>query len=383
MFRPKDTPILCILKATATKPIKGHLVVALGPVPPAPPPPPPFRFSSVYTSNMVLQSAPRRAVVWGFCRSVTDTVSVTFDGSKLEAAVGYRAAGVATWSVTLPATEASFDEHTIVAESSSGDTATISGVLFGSVFVASGQSNMAYGLNGSNGRAIVHPPVNNSREEFAAMRNYPHIRLLRAGYNMASAPALELLPADYGGDVAPVTGWSLPCDSSGVCRVDFSCIAWFFARDVFDALSAAGKPRPIGMIGTYVGGTPDEDWSSPEALNKCLDPRAPMPSSASHLWNGMVVPLINTTIEGAIWCETAPLPFPSLGHKHLCRAHYPRILVAKTSPCSSLQLGGGSAHGASCVVQYRLVGDWKMTSNLLDVRCARIMPGTQPPSPSW
>lgn len=303
MFRPHDTPILCILKATATKPIKGHLVIALGPVPPPPPPPPPFRFASVYTSQMVLQSAPRHANVWGFCRTATEDVTVTFDGNKIRATVGWRAPGVATWNVTLPSTEASFSDHTIIADSSSGDTATIEGVLFGSVFVASGQSNMAYGLNGSNSRGIVHPPVNNSVEEFAAMRNYPYIRLLRAGYNMAAEPTLELLPADFGGDVPPITGWSPPCDDTGVCRVDFSCIAWFFARDVFDALRNTGTPRPIGMIGTYVGGTPDEDWSSPEALRECLDPDTPLPpkDQASHLWNGMIFPLINTTIEGAIW----------------------------------------------------------------------------------
>lgn len=46
---------------------------------------------------------------------------------------------------------------------------------------------MAYSLNGSNGGGIVHPPVNNSVAEIAAMKNYPHIRLFRAGMQVTTS----------------------------------------------------------------------------------------------------------------------------------------------------------------------------------------------------
>lgn len=63
----------------------------------------------------------------------------------------------------------------------------------------------------------------------------------------------------------------------------------------------AAAPRPLGMIETNVGGTPDEKWSSPDALARCNISTADPHSGTSSLWNGMVVPLINTTIHGAIW----------------------------------------------------------------------------------
>lgn len=103
----------------------------------------------------MLAAAPKQAMVWGFCNSDTETVTVTFGGQRLKAEVGYRTVGVVTWSVTLPATPAGFTPHTITAASSSGATVVIEDVLFGSVFVASGQSNMAYGLNGTNGGCHV------------------------------------------------------------------------------------------------------------------------------------------------------------------------------------------------------------------------------------
>ena len=110
----------------------------------------------------------------------------------------------------------------------------------------------------------------------------------------------------------PVLGWSKPCaagNGTTECRVDFSNMCWFYGRDVFAALEATGSPRPIGLIGTYWGGTADELWSSTEALAKCPTATAstlrkgkPPAKSNSELWHGMVVPLLKTTIKGAIWC---------------------------------------------------------------------------------
>ena len=116
--------------------------------------------------------------------------------------------------------------------------------------VCSGQSNMAYSLNGSNGNSIVHPPVNNSAAEFADMKNYPHLRLYRAGKQTGSHEMLEPHANDPGGSTVAVQGWTKPCADDapyeGVCRVDFSSMCYFYGRDIFDSLSRQGKPRPIG-----------------------------------------------------------------------------------------------------------------------------------------
>ena len=45
------------------------------------------------------------------------------------------------------------------------------------------------------------------------------------------------------------------------------------------------------------GGTADELWSSREALAKCTDPENKTNAAWSGLWNGNIVPLLNTTIK--------------------------------------------------------------------------------------
>jgi sialate O-acetylesterase len=55
-----------------------------------------------------------------------------------------------------------------------------------------------------------------------------------------------------------------------------------------------------------VGGTPDEAWSSTDALEQCLEPNGHWPvqkTNYSFLWNSMIAPLTNTTIKGAVWYQ--------------------------------------------------------------------------------
>jgi len=55
-----------------------------------------------------------------------------------------------------------------------------------------------------------------------------------------------------------------------------------------------------------VGGTPDEHWSSPDALKACMGPKAwnmPEDTVDSVLWNAMIVGLLRTTISGVVWYQ--------------------------------------------------------------------------------
>ena len=125
-------------------------------------------------------------------------------------------------------------------------------MLFGDVWVCSGQSNMAYSLSGSNGVGMVHPPVNDSQKEIRDMTSYPFVRLYRAGQQASQTPKKELLPPK-GPSVKLTQGWSEPCpvvDGHRACRADFSSVCWFYGRDIFTLLKQQGQPRPIGLIGS-------------------------------------------------------------------------------------------------------------------------------------
>ena len=90
---------------------------------------------------MILQASPKHSMIWGFV-DANATVSVEFNGQKIGAVVGPdQARGLmSTWRAVLPPTPASFDEYNITA-TSGNVTLTLSKVMFGDVWICSGQSN--------------------------------------------------------------------------------------------------------------------------------------------------------------------------------------------------------------------------------------------------
>ena len=83
-----------------------------------------FRFSSAYGDGMVLQSAPKQAVVWGVTPFPDDEVTVHFEGTAIKATTALYG-GNRTWKATLPATPASLTEtyNISVTSSKSGSEA--------------------------------------------------------------------------------------------------------------------------------------------------------------------------------------------------------------------------------------------------------------------
>jgi hypothetical protein len=132
-------PGLCALKSELGEPFRGQLVAACRPTP-LPPPPPAFRFSTAHSNHMVLQAAPLQAAVWGFCEP-GDEVTIRFNNAALPTKLS-TVNGSTLWSAELPVTKPSKSAYTIDAHSKLSDrTIRLSDVLFGDVWVCSGQSN--------------------------------------------------------------------------------------------------------------------------------------------------------------------------------------------------------------------------------------------------
>jgi hypothetical protein len=115
------------------------------PIEAPPPAPPSFRFAKAVSDGMVLQSAPNEAMVWGFCSENTSSVTVTFQNRSIAATVGPdQAQGtMTTWRALLPPISAGFTEHSL-SVTDGNSTLTLQGILFGDVWICSGQSNMEY-----------------------------------------------------------------------------------------------------------------------------------------------------------------------------------------------------------------------------------------------
>lgn len=301
-----------------------------------PPPLPAFRFATSFGTHMVLHQAPKTPVVWGYCDPATcASVKVTLqaEGAPVDTVttVAAQTGGVpGTWLAKLPATPGSDTPHTVTATDGSSK-AEISDVLFGDVWVCSGQSNMAFLLeNAYNGSAMVadagnHPTI----RLFTSKKTSSHVPLLEQPvveeiWSVSSAAAAtddhfatnESCPA--GGTPPPCTSsWRCPhCTPESEAEVAagaeqevrvgahmqddnwlyMSAVCYIFGREI-----QAHTGKPLGLVNTNWGGTPVEFWMSDEAEANCASQRKPSPAGGAY--NGMVKPILNMTITGAIWYQ--------------------------------------------------------------------------------
>ena len=104
--------------------------------------------STTLGDHMVLQRAPRQAIVWGF---TTPGAKVTTD-MAMSGMKGQRMVSVAehdgTWRQLLPPVVGSKIpwNFTFVSDGPAKETATMTDVLFGEVFLCGGQSNMEFAM---------------------------------------------------------------------------------------------------------------------------------------------------------------------------------------------------------------------------------------------
>ena len=75
-----------------------------------------------------------------------------------------------------------------------------------------------------------------------------------------------------------------------------SAVCYIFGREI-----QAHTGKPLGLVNTNWGGTPVEFWMSNEAEASCAAQRPP--SAPGGAYNGMIKPLLNMTITGAIWYQ--------------------------------------------------------------------------------
>lgn len=203
---------------------------------------------------MVLQRAPQKAVVWGF-GDASKLTTLSIDGKTYKGMSEAGAAnhfGESIWSVTLDpvSDEGPFDIQ-VSQPLANGTlvTITLHDVLFGDVWICSGQSNMQMAVT----------DIFNSTEEIAIAGNYPKIRVFTAALKPSATPVEELLGI--------VENWSVASAQSigGPSFTYMSAVCWLYGRMIHEALGG----RPIGLVATSWGGTAIELWMPPKALQEC------------------------------------------------------------------------------------------------------------------
>ena len=187
----------------------------------------------LFSENAVLQRD-RPLTIWGWARSKAD-VTVKFGGGQRT----LRAADDGYWSVPIRP-RAAGGPYTLEV-SSAGETQMRENLMFGDVWLCSGQSNMEFALSRGNDAAA----------EIKAA-NYPNIRLLTVPKAIRSVP-IDTFESD----------WKV-CSPQTVGN--FSAVGYFFGRKLNQELKV-----PIGLIDSSWGGTPAQAWTSRAALQTMGD----------------------------------------------------------------------------------------------------------------
>ncbi|XP_006892862.1 PREDICTED: sialate O-acetylesterase [Elephantulus edwardii] len=252
-----------------------------------------FRFASYIDNNMVLQKEPAGAVIWGFgLPGATVMVTVYHDQQTVMKKVTRVRELSHVWMVVLDPMKPG-GPFELMAEQNlakMNHTLRIHDVLFGDVWLCSGQSNMQMNVS----------QIYNATKEMSNITNYQSVRI----FSVSLAQAEQELE-DLAGIGLP---WSKPSseNSDHGNLQNMSAVCWLFGRYLYDSLQ-----YPIGLIASSWGGTPIEAWSSERSLKTCgirqqgvlLLDSVTGPSKPSVLWNAMIHPLNNMTLKGVIWYQ--------------------------------------------------------------------------------
>lgn len=159
----------------------------------------------------------------------------------------------------------------------------VTDILIGEVWLCSGQSNMEFNFNWgvSDAGDALKTSDNNSIRLFQITQSYD-----------------KYPQSDCKGE------WKI-CNPGSVAG--FSAIGYFFGRNINEKLKV-----PVGMIGSYWGGTDIQAWMPKEAFDKDtslqrmtndIEPYGWAAKGSTLLYNSMINPIVQYRLAGVIWYQ--------------------------------------------------------------------------------
>ena len=188
------------------------------------------KLPAFFGDHMVLQEG-KTLPIWGTA-TAGEAVTVTLGSATMHATAD--ASG--KWRVDLPPQGGTATPLTLTVTGK--NTVTCSDVLVGDVWLCTGQSNMEFPMIEAATADTDMPKAND-----------PLLRVFLVGEKTALDPL-----SDVSGQ------WEL-CTPETISK--FSAIGYYFGRELRAHLN-----KPIGLIGTYWGGTPAQAWTSLSGLEK-------------------------------------------------------------------------------------------------------------------
>lgn len=189
-----------------------------------------LEMSRLYTDNMLLQSG-RTLEIRGRAEP-GEMVRLELDGKNYSGKAG----ADGKWQIGIPPNKPGGPhEMKVIAPSGSR---TIRNILFGEVWLASGQSNMHMELQQTDGAAA----------EVAASTD-PELRIFKVRAQTSVTPANDIQGS-----------W---LSASPETSKTFAAVPYYFAKELRRELKV-----PVGIIAASLGGTEAESWMAPELLKR-------------------------------------------------------------------------------------------------------------------
>ena len=240
-----------------------------------------IKLPSIISSNMVLQRN-TSVKIWGWAtpgEKITVRTSWFLETLKITTPENGR------WEIAIKTT-LSKESQSIQLKSNESNI-NLENIVFGEVWICSGQSNMRMPLKGYTGQ-----PTFAGNLAVATSKN-DNLRLFSISENGSPTPL---------DSVSKFKKWNT---ASPETVKDFSAVAYFYGKQLQEILDV-----PVGLIMTSWGGTRIQPWMSKEAVTPFLDVNKVKKDTTekykripSAIFNAMIHPITSYTIKGAIWYQ--------------------------------------------------------------------------------
>lgn len=240
-----------------------------------------IKLPAIVSSNMVLQRN-TTVVLWGWADAKE---KIKIEASWLSETIAIKADNDGNWRAEVKTTHSKQPQRINI--TSKNSDILLENILFGEVWLCSGQSNMQQPVNGYNGQ--------------------PTFGTLNTVMN-AHNPNLRLFTVDRAGsktpkkDVEKHTSWQ---QASSENVASFSAVAYYFGAQLQKTLDV-----PVGMIHTSWGGSSVQAWISKDVISafqevnlEGVDIKKGTNHIPTALYNAMIHPLIPYSIKGVLWYQ--------------------------------------------------------------------------------
>lgn len=240
-----------------------------------------IQLPSIISSNMVLQRN-TEVTLWGWSKPNTHVI-LEYSWLSKKDKISTDANG--KWKIKVTTTN-SKESQTIKIRDKDSEV-VLEHVLFGEVWICSGQSNMYQPVKGYTAQ-----PTFGSLKAIAHAKN-DKLRLFSVGRNVSKTPQEKI--EEY-------KGWE-SANPNNV--INYSAVAYFFGQQLQEILDV-----PVGLIHTSWGGSKIEAWMSKQSLGAfkqvdldTVNMKKGRPHIPTAIYNSMIAPLIPYTIKGALWYQ--------------------------------------------------------------------------------